>query len=506
MVKKLKLWMRQGLGILSLVLIGIFFTVVNAVGTPVAVFPLQEYGGGRYDANIPLTRLLAQRLAESGNEIIDLKSVIAFMAINRIRSVGYLETYNIARVRDELGVPFVLLGTVTQREDRPEPSLGLTLQLVRTSDARTVWSFAGSLSRGEERRVLGFGEPGSTKALEPLLLGEVIQQWPWRLVQQQQPPSSINIETAILEPAYVKPGEEVHCTVRLRNLWRTGQAPRVFFKVEDQLYPATVSADGTTYKGSWVVGKADGRFTVRLLLSWPEYGRTEKSLLGTYVIDSASPVFKLELSGVKVVDGIPIFNEELVIKPQMLVRKPMSRWRLAFYKSDGDLFGDMTGSGNLPPIFVWQANNSRGTIVDNGVYEVRVEAWDKAGNMGSASRQVRLDRSAPFAKVSATVKGKEMIVKLNNLSRVPLASWQLQMWTKDGDLISRSDGKKLPVKIGVELTAPDQAKNIRGVVIMRDVFGHQSRQDVKDLLPQLKKKTVKKPEPKTISKNWVDEF
>ncbi len=428
------------------------------------------------------------------------------MANNRIRSVGHLQTYNISRVRTDLGVPFVLLGTVTQRKERPEPSMGLTLQLIRTIDARIVWNFVSSMSTGEERRVLGIGEPRSTEELQPLLLDEVLAQWPWKMIKEEQPSSSMNIDTAVLEPEYLKPGDEVHSTVRLRNLWRTGQEPRVFFKVDDQLYPATVSADGGTYKGSWVVGKKDGRFTVYLLFSWPRYGRTETKLLGNYVIDGSSPLFKLELSGVKIINGIPIFNKDLVILPKMLVRKAMSRWRLAFYYGNGNLFGDMTGTGNLPESFIWSAKDKHGSI-ENGTYEVVVEAWDQAGNPGKASRQVMLNRSLPSVGVSAAMNGKEMVVNLEPRGKVPLAFWQMQMWTKQGNLVSNSEGKELPVKIGVELPNPDQAHDIQGLLIMQDIFGNQTRRDLKGLLPRLGEKAeAKKEEPKGVSESWVDEF
>jgi hypothetical protein len=468
---------------------------------------LQKFGEGRNDVDLGFTRILAKRLADSGNEIIGFKSVIAYMATNRIRSVGHLETYNISRLRTDLGVSFVLLGTITERKERPEPSLGLTLELVRTSDARTVWNYIGSLSTGEERRILGIGEPKSTDDLQPLLLDEIIAQWPWQMIKEEQPSSTINIETAVLEPKYVKPGEEVRSTVRLRNSFRADQAPRVFFKVGQQLYPATVSSDGRTYTASWVVGEKDGSFPVILLFSWPLYGRTETALLGRYIIDGSSPLFELQLSGAKIVNGIPVFNDKLVIKPRMLVRKTMSRWRLAFYHGNGDLYGDMTGDGNLPESFVWGAKDKYGNI-ENGAYDVVVEAWDQAGNMGKATRRVELNRSSANVEVSSAVKGNELVVNLKHQGRVPLAFWRLQMWSEEGDLLSQTEGKELPIRIGVKLPGSGQDRKIEGTLFAQDIFGNQIRQKVSNLLPHIedKAKPKVKEEDKTVSESWVDEF
>jgi TolB-like protein len=98
-----------------------------------------------------MTRVLAEYLAQNNNEIIGPDTVIAFMANNRIRNVGYLESFDVFRVRDELRAGFVLLGTIMQQKERPEPTMALALYLVRTSDARTVWSYNGSVTTSEER-------------------------------------------------------------------------------------------------------------------------------------------------------------------------------------------------------------------------------------------------------------------------------------------------------------------------------------------------------------------
>jgi len=299
----------------------------------------------------------------------------------------------------------------------------------------------------------------------------------------------------------------VHSTVRLRNVWRADQAPRVFFKVDQQLYPATVSSDGSTYKGSWVVGEKDGSFPVHMLFSWPRYGRTETTLLGRYIIDGTSPLFELQLSGAKIVNGIPIFNDKLVIKPRMLVRKTMSRWRLAFYHGNGDLYGDMTGDGNLPESFVWAAKDKYGNIA-NGAYDVVVEAWDKAGNMGKATRRVELDRGSAGVEVTSAVKGNELVVNLKHQGRIPLAFWRLQMWTEEGDLLSQTEGKELPIRIGVKLPGAGQDRKIEGSLFAQDIFGNKIRRKVGNLLPHIddKDKLKVKVEPKTVSESWVDEF
>jgi len=482
---------------------------------PVAVFPLQELGEGRNDANLPFTRILSQQLTENGNKIIGLDTVIAFMANNRIRTLGHLDTYRISQVRNELGAAFVLLGAVSQRKEQPEPTLGLTLSLVRTSDSRTVWSYIGSLSTGENRRVLGIGEPQSTSDLRPLLLEEIREQWPWRIINEVQQTGSINIESALVEPKNVRPGDEVRCRVRLRRNWFTDHAPRVFFKADNQLYPATHSEDGNTYEGSWIAGENNGSFQINLLLEWPLYGRTESTLLGSYLIDGTPPLLEVELPGAKILDGIPVFPQQLIIAPKLLVRKALSRWRLAFYYESGNLAGDMTGEGRLPKRFYWSGMGNFGRVED-GVYQVVVEVWDLAGNSAKASKQVELNRSLPKVDLAVDLDKEGMVVDLvAPTSKVPLSSWRMEMWTKEGKILAQTEGKELPAKIGIKLPDSEQEdeQNIRGVLVLEDVLGNKVRQKVEDLLPKLRRQAKAKAEaeaeakkPKGISENWVNEF
>ncbi len=480
--------------------------MVMAAGASVAVFPLQELVEARHGVNLSMTRLLAARLAERGNQVLDLQPVITFMGNNRIRNVGYLESINISKVRRDLGAAFVLLGTVSQRKERPEPRIGLTLNLVRTSDARTVWSYVGSLSTGEERKILTLGEPRSVADLQSLLLEDLIRQWPWRIINDEQMAGSLNIDAALLNPTYVRPGDEVYCRVRLLTTWPEGQGPRVFFKAADQVFPATIDSDGTTYEGRWVAGEENGRFSVNLVLEWPHYGRTESALLGNYLVDGTLPIFELELQGAKLLEGRPVFDRQVVIVPRMIVHKQLDRWRLSFYYEDDEgLLGDMKGVGNLPRSFTWKGISGTGDRGD-GTYKVVVEVWDKAGNMAQVTEEVEMLKTLPKVDFSLARAEKEGVVNLDYDGKIPLSYWRLEMWTQEGKILTQNEGKDLPVKIGVDLPESTQEQVLGGVLFYRDILGKEVREKIVDLLPKLKEEPQKKKKSEGISEEWVDQF
>jgi hypothetical protein len=168
--------------------------------------------------------------------------------------------------------------------------------------------------------------------------------------------------------------------------------------------------------------------------------------------------------------------------------------------------GALDGKGNLPERFIWQGRGTHGPV-DDGKYQVVLEAWDKAGNSAKATGEVVLDRSSPDVDLALTQSEEGVVVDLEHKGKVPLAHWRMEMWTKEGKLLTKAEGSELPVKIEVDLPAGDQNQDIRGVILVEDVMGTRVRRKVEDLLPKVKPKAeVKEEKPTGISESWVDEF
>jgi TolB-like protein len=499
--------------ILTLVTLGVLFQTAMAAGAatsvaPVAVFPLQDMSQGRNGLNIPFTKYLIKRLEEGGTETCRFETVISFMSHNRIRYAGQLETYHITRVREELGAAFVLLGSIIQKKEIPSPSFGVSLNLVQTSDGHTIWSFVGAVSGAEDRKLLGIGEATSVKDLEPVLGDEIMTLWPGEALNQQQQRSA-SVDSIVLQPKRVIPGAEVHCSVRLRNLWLESRTPRVFMKADDQIYAASFSPGSNTYATSWIAGQEDGRFPVTLILEWPLYGRTETVQLGYYLVDGVSPLIALDLKGEAMEGEIPVFRDKVIVIPHRLIRKPIARWHIYFRNKDDVVVADQESKGELPEMIVWRGrNNMLGGIETGGLYRVFLDVWDEAGNKASASSQLELNSRAPKVAVTAEKEGSEVMVDLKHESKVPLAFWRLEMWSKEGKLLKTAEGQDLPVQIGVELPSTEENQDIEGTLVVQDVLGNKAKSKFDNLLrpPEPEKVKAEIIEEKTATKAWVEEF
>ena len=112
-----------------------------------------------------------------------------------------------------------------------------------------------------------------------------------------------------------------------------------------------------------------------------------------------------------------------------------------------------------------------------------------------------------------------MVVDLAHDGKVPLSYWRMEMWTKEGKLLADEEGKELPVKIGVQLPASGQDdlqdlnRDLRGVLVLQDVFGNKVEKKIEDLLPKIEAEKEKaeakaeaKKKKKGVSQDWVQEF
>jgi len=505
--------------LIAALLCTLFSVPAAATIAPVAVFPLQDVSKGRNGIDMDFTNYLVDRLEKGGTNLCKMDTVIDFMANNRIRKVGQLETYHINLVREELGAAFVLLGTVVQNKRDPtytlavrgrvqktfDVSLGLTLTLVRTFDGRTIWSYSGAFNSAELRHMFNIGSVNTIGQLQTLLGDEIMRQWPLDILGQEQKPLAA-IDSITLEPKQLVPGAEVHCLVRLRNRWLEGRAPRGFFKADDQIYAASFSPVNNSYEASWIVGDKDGRYPVTLILEWPLYGRMENVQVGDYLVDGVPPLLNLELKGETMVAERPIFTGNVFIVSHFLVRKPIDRWHLVITNLTDDLvMVDQTSHEPYPEVLTWNRRNVFGDLQVQGLFEVLLEVWDKTGNQASASKQFEVNTASPTAVVTAGKEGKKVTVDLKNNSKVPLSYWRLEMWSQEGKLLTSTEGKELPAKIGLELPKAE-GQELEGTLILEDILGNKSRQYVEGLLRAPEKKKKVKVEEKTATKAWVNEF
>jgi len=196
-------------------LIGFFlpaFPCLAGTGS-IAVFPLLDMTRDANGVNPKLTGYLRRQTELRGHKVIADKDIMAFMVRHRIRTLGRLNTLDIARAKKEIGADMILLGTICQLQQPPSATVSLSLQLIRTSDAKTVWTTTRDLNQADLQSLLALSDPETLDDLFEVYFPELLQALPDTIDVNVQGEEKLNIASIALAPQHVQPGRMVHCRV-----------------------------------------------------------------------------------------------------------------------------------------------------------------------------------------------------------------------------------------------------------------------------------------------------
>ncbi len=473
----------------------------------VAVFPVLDLTKDSNGVNFEITNGLFHGIGSLGVDLVPEKSIISFMARHRIRVLGRLTIQDIRRCREELGTDLILMATLCEYgQGANGVSIGMVLQLVRTADAKVIWSMVRDLTEQDFTHILGISESGGLGDLAERLIGEIVENWPQEIDVTAEEEEAIEFEAARIFPRYVRPGRMVTCSIKPRERSMGEKLPTMRLKVDGgQVFPLEEDKDFPgVFKAMWKAPNQDGRYAVVLVSRWPS-GYQERKLIGSYYVDSKPPILELTFKNV-ILEDIPTFNERLVVIPKMKEPEPTRFWRFSVVsEATNATILDYDGAGQLPKRLYWHARNSDGSAVDDGIYVVTLRVWDRAGNVAVAKKRVRVRRMPPEVEIQLKKKRDDIMMSLIEKKGLPIAFWWVRVSFANGKIVAEDDGDKLPVEIRL---APEKAlsgKNLLATITVTDIVGNEFRRRIPNLLDLLPEKKQEEDQ-KGLIKEWIEEF
>jgi hypothetical protein len=503
----------------------LLFTVSGAQAGMLAVFPVEDLTKGVNSANLEITSYLIDSLKAKGVNVVQEDDVLSFMAAERVRWLGYLDTDRILKARDTLGVDLILFGTISQRDSKTSPTFGLSLNLVRTKDGKTIWSTANGLSLADTQKILGINQPANIDELWPILTKNVLNELPDDISDAlRQPllfdsesgelPPTLQIRNIELTPRYAKPGDQIKCVVQVSDTGEDREVPQIFIKVANRIHLAQHSSEGLFYEaawtgseieedifrkigheainlatkdldpllfeGVWTGSEEDDVYPVSLLIRWPN-GDQQSAFIGNYTVDSTPPDIDLYIKGLSF-NGLVTFRDQIFIKPTTGSHEPFTHWRISVENESGHVLMGDEGEGNVPKRFYWDGRRFDGFPVEEGIYRLVLRVWDRAGNEGAATQEVFYNPQPPEMTLDVEMKNNSLQLTLDRENKdIPLDYWRIEIWNEVGELLKFADGDKLPVQYSVPLSSGDDIFNIEGIIKMRDMLGNKSHMDISDL-------------------------
>jgi hypothetical protein len=543
-------------------LLGFFFFLVAvppaaALQQTVAVFPVADLGRGTNTPNLSVSRYLQEQVGKRGFTVVTENDLISFMAAERVRSLGFLDTRRLNLLQEKVGANLALFGTISQRLMTSSPSFGLALHLVRTMDGKTLWSGYGGLSLADMQHILGLNEPSTVDDIWPVLVRKVLADLPAEIealtgdkllynAEQGEFPPTLQVRKLNLGPRYVQPGKQVKCVVELADRVEAANVPQIFIKVGNRIHLAQQSVDGLFYEASWTgseiekgifreVGSEainlaatdlkpqffegvwlgsleDATYPVSLIMRWPS-GQQQMAFVGNYTVDSTVPEMMLRVDGRKIND-ILTFNKRISIRPSMKNAEPISRWRIEVLDENSTTVMHDTAKGALPRSFFWRGQGYSGYPVEKGTYQLKLTSWDRAENSVEATEMVVYNPIKPEITLDVSRLSEGLEISMDLVSKdIPLLYWVIEIWKQDGELLKSVNGSSLPAVfvVPMDLSAPEKVK-IDGHVLLKNMLGTKVKMNIDDLyLLALRKsqnpneETTETPEEDDDSWAWLSE-
>ncbi|MFH7319808.1 hypothetical protein ACHHRT_04250 [Desulfurivibrio sp. D14AmB] len=461
-------------------LLALLFWSVDAGAARLAILPLEDLSLGDNGVDLAFTTRLQEVLRERGLEVVPQREVLAFMATNRMRWLGRIETIHATRMGRELNADFILLGSVNQARERDPAALALTLQLVRAVDAQLVWSGGAELCRVDRRRLLAIAEPRELENLKELVLVEALAAWPAVLpaAPADYPVTSL-AESITITPQVVRPGETVRCWIRFDDRSRpAGAVIGVLF--DQKMIPARYLLREQLHEAAWEAPSRDGRYPVSVTVITPELG-SRTVFAGSFLVDGTTPEPQLILGG-QVLEGMAVMRGQLRITPLLKVPEPLRNWEIEILDTEGAVIKAERGQGGLPGRFSWWGQRQDGRNSPDGEYAVRLTVWDRAGNRGEVEEKFLVVRDKPEVSLRALRRADILELELEHQGRAPLVYWRVELRDEPGTLLYEADGVGTPQPLLAPL--PAAVEKVAALVQALDALGNRISRRVENIMIQ----------------------
>ena len=486
---------------LILLLVAVLPPAVRA--RSLAVFPLLDMTKDANGVNMPLTGYLRRQAGKLGDTLISAKAIMAFMVRHRIRTLGRLDSQAIAKARQELGADLILLGTVCQLDPAPLAAVSLSLQLIRTSDGRTIWTTTRALSLADLQSLLALSDPKTMVGLFKVYFPMLLASFPAEINPAGPAGRRLALASVVLRPKYVRPGRTVECRVIISATSRIRPGSEASIRVDGRVYPATLNKEEYGVTAAWPAQEQAGTYQVTLVIK-PPAGRRETAILGRYHVDATPPVLVLHAVGKKL-DGLVTFSRSLALITTMSDPEPLARWTIAVFNKDNETIVYQEVAGQVPERINWNGYASSSLPAPDGVYLIKITAWDRAGLSAAAELKVALRRTPPKISLEVKKKDRQLHLALADSTATPLSFWWLRIYQDGGRVVKTAAGGHLPAEVTVDLPQHAGGSKFELMLVARDVLGNRTRRRVLDLLALTAKARARQQQHETESQ-WLENF
>lgn len=419
----------------------------------IALLPVADTSKDYNGVDLDTTAVLYDLLAANGLGLLEDTAVRSFMAANRLRYSGVIDSFAARKMGRELGADIVLLATLCESGALGRKRFGLVLTAVETVNGEVVWSTQDSSSLLQETTLLGVGEPLDGPELKFGVLQRLAEQAATEISLLEELASSgthqLKLVDIRVEPEFLRGGELLKCQIKLESL--SEMPHQVVLKSCGSEVIMVPGGSKGEFNGRWRAPVDEGEYELSLICA---SGPGEQIITirdaASYTVFNQAPELEVVLKQGLLVNDTTVFRERLLISSRLKPKRSISRWQVKVIRPDGRVMVDDNMDGELPRDLVWSGCNNKRQRLPDGEYDLLVTIWDSAGNRVETYHKVSILSECQPIEVKTVRKGKKNFVHLesqeSSLKSLEL-DWRLQVLLPDGELVIEISGTKLPVDL-----------------------------------------------------------
>lgn len=146
------------------------------VGFKVAIFPFENLSEDK-NALASVTPVLRNRVEAKGLEMLNEDALNRFLLKERIRSTGYISSDIARKLREELNVNAILVGSINSFSSGENPEVGLSARLISSSDGAILWANHASATGEDFTKILGLGRIRTVERLTSKVIDKLLESF-----------------------------------------------------------------------------------------------------------------------------------------------------------------------------------------------------------------------------------------------------------------------------------------------------------------------------------------
>lgn len=439
----------------------------------IAVLPFDDLSVGGNALNLPFTEEVRDVLREQGFQVVPAVEVEGFLARNRLRATGYLDSLHAVKLYQQTGCGLILVGSVTEKEGLKEGAVGFTYTLLDGVTGEPFFGGSGAMSLDGCVGILGLREPQGIEEIRATLLRENLAlKKILTAVSSAKPTGLARIQEVTLSAEVVQAGQPVECRIFVDFLGEP--ATRIFVRAADEVIPFVAEGDTGFYRAVWSAPPEEGGYDLSFEMVWEETGE-ELCLdrLARFEVINTPPPLKIDLKNVRTFNQISAVKDQVLIVPSLEDSRLLSHWSMAILNAEGEEVARTGKDGNLPARLVWKGKNKSNHSISDGVYRITFDAWDQAGNRSRVQRTILRQSQGLSVNLTAVMDDNRPYLHLVPAPAqvVPVESWSIRAMTAEGDTLLNQKGDSLPAR----LPLPDTGRlsHVLCDVEVVDILGNQ---------------------------------